>query len=311
MFGYKNFLELSKALFIALFTFLVLFIPRNAATVVADLLGWCAFSVLPGRRRAILEALKVICPEADRAERRRLGKRVLMNYANNFGDFLRLYHMEKKQLMDITEVEGVEHFERALKESGGAVLISAHLGNWEVGTNFIAASGLPLVGVAESGGPGEAFYSLFKRYRQHFGTIILSLEDPSIGFKLRRRLKSGFVVGLIADRDIAGSGIEVEYFKKRAVFPTGAAFLSLATRTPIIPAFYLRRNRKGKKVYYGYIEKPIQFKRGSSMREDVQRLTQLVAHRLEAVVKQYPDQWFCFPPPWEGVGKGEHGRKST
>lgn len=307
MFGYKNFLELSKAFFISLFTFLILFIPRTGATIMANVLGWCAFLILPGRRRAILKALRVICPEARHAERLRLGGRVLINYANNFADFLRLYHMEKEQLLDITEIEGLKHFERVLEQSGGAVILSAHLGNWEVGSNFIAATGLPLVGVAESGGPGEAFYRLFKRYRQHFGTIIVSLEEPSIGFKLRKYLKKGFVVGLIGDRDIAGSGVEVEYFGRSAVFPTGPAFLSLATGVPIVPSFYLRINRKGRKVYYGCFEEPIQFRRGESMREDVKRLTQIVARRIEEVVRRYPDQWFCFPPPWEGVSERENG----
>jgi lauroyl/myristoyl acyltransferase len=307
MFGYKSFLELSKAAFISLFTFLILFVPRGEATLIANVLGFCAFFVLRGRRKAILAVLRVVRPSAKGLLRLRLGWRALINYANNFADFLRLYHMEREQLLAITESEGIEHFFKALEEHSGVVLISAHVGNWEVGTNFIAASGVPLVGVAESGGPGEAFYRLFKRYRQHLGTVIVSLEDPSVGFKLRKYLKSGYVVGLIADRDIAGSGTEVRYFGRKSVFPTGPAFLSLVTKTPIIPAYYLRLNRRGKKVYHGYVEEPIRFTRGKSMREDVQRLTQAIACRIEEVAKRYPDQWFCFPPPWEGADKRERG----
>lgn len=312
MFGYKNFLELSKAAFIALFTFLILFIPRSLAVLIADIFGFCAFFILRGRRRSILSALGIIQPEAKGSLRIKLGWRILINYANNFADFLRLYHMDLNELLAITHSEGLEQFEKALAEHSGAILLSAHLGNWEVGSNYIAATGLPLVGVAESGGPGEAFYLLFKRYRQHFGTIVFSLEDPSVGFKLRKHLKTGYVIGLIGDRDIAGSGTEVTYFGKKAVFPTGPAFLSLATRTPIIPAFYLRLKNGGNKVYYAYIEEPLQFTRGKDMREDVRRLTQVIANRIEAVAKKYPDQWFCFPPPWEGVegrsGEREEGR---
>lgn len=302
MFGYKSFLELSKAALISLFTFLILFIPRPVGVCVADLLGFCAFFVLRGRRKAILGALRTIQPEASGVTQLRLGWRILLNYANNFADFLRLYHMDARELLSITRVEGMEHFDRVLEMNRGAILLSAHLGNWEVGSNFIAASGIPLVGVAESAGPGEAFYRLFKRYRQHLGTIIVSLEDPSVGFKLRKRLKNGYVVGLLGDRDIAGSGIEVTYFGKPAIFPTGPAFLSLATKTPIIPSFYFRLDRREKKVYHAFIEEPIRFVRGKSMREDVKKLTQVIAERIERVAKRYPEQWFCFPPPWEGVG---------
>ena len=298
MFGYKSFLELLKATFINIFSFLILFIPRLVATGAANIIGCCAFFVLPGRRRAILNTLKVIQPDTHGWMRVKMGVETLINYANNFTDFLRLYHMDVDELLGITKIEGLEHFKGALEQHSGAIVLSAHVGNWEVGANFIAALGLPLVGVVEAGGPGVAFYRLFKRYRQHFGTNILSLEDPSVGFKLRKYLKTGYLVGLIADRVITGSGIEVTYFGRKSVFPTGPAFLSLATGVPIIPAFYLRLNRRGKKVYYGYIEEPIQFERGKRRKDDVQRLTQVIAQRLEQVVKQYPDQLFCFPPPW-------------
>jgi lauroyl/myristoyl acyltransferase len=309
MFGYKSTLELSKAFFINLFTFIILFVPRSVATCIANVVGFSAFFVLRGRRRAILEVLRVIQPQANGRLRLHTGWRTLMNYANNFADFLRLYHMEKDELLGITRIEGIERLERALKKYGGAVVISAHLGNWEIGSNFIAACGAPLVGVVESGGPGEAFYRLFKRYRQRFGTNLIALEDPSVGLKLRRYLKNGFVVGLIADRDIAGTGTEVQFFGRRSVFPTGAAFLSLVTNTPIFPSFYLRLQGKGDKVYYGLIEEPIQFKRGEDLREDVGRLTGMIVRCIEEMVRRYPDQWFCFPPPWQGVDKGENGRK--
>jgi KDO2-lipid IV(A) lauroyltransferase len=299
MFGYKSFLELSKAVFISLFTFLTFFIPRSVAVHISNVLGFCAFFVLSGRRKAILGVLRTIRPDASSPQLLKMGRRILINYANNFADFLRLYHMETRELLSITRSQGLEHFERVLEEHTGAILLSAHLGNWEVGSNYMAAAGLPLIGVAESGGPGEAFYRLFKRYRQHFGTVVFSLEDPAVGFKLRKHLKSGYVVGLIGDRDIAGTGVEVEYFGRRSVFPTGPAFLSLATKAPIVPAFYLRLNEGGKEVYHAYVEEPIRFERGRDLREDVKRLTQVVASRIEAVVKRYPDQWFCFPPPWE------------
>jgi len=292
-------LSLQKFFFINLLTLVIPYIPRRVSSCIAGLLGFFSFIILRGRRRAIIEVLGVVKPEVSHFTTMKLACKNLINYANNFADFLRLYNMDAKELTNMTEVNGLEHFSAALRNNKGTILLSAHLGNWEVGSNFMAAYGFPVVGVAESAGPGEMFYKLFKRYREHFGITILSLEDPSVGFRLRRFLKKGYIVGLIGDRDIAGTGVEVEFFGKRAIFPQGPAFLSLVTKSPIIPGFFLRNRGRGKKLYSIYAEEPIDFKGGKELRGDIKNLTQVIAKRIEEMIRRYPDQWFSFPPPWK------------
>ena len=298
MFGYKNILDVAKALFINIITLIIPFIPRWASAWIAGFAGFLAFALLKGRRRAIIGVLKVVKPGASSSELSKFACKNLINYANNFADFLRLYHMDAKELIHITEIEGIEYLKKILQKNKGAILLSGHIGNWEVGSNFIAGYGFPVVGVAESAGPGDAFYKLFKRYREHFGTLIISLEDPSVGFKLRGFLKKGYMIGLIGDRNISGTGVEVNFFGRKAIFPQGPAFLSLVTNCPIIPFFFLRNTKKGKKVYYAFVEKAVEFKGGKSSRENIRNLTQIIAQRIESVVGNYPEQWFSFPPPW-------------
>jgi KDO2-lipid IV(A) lauroyltransferase len=299
MFGYKNLLVLFKAFFINIFTLFIPFIPRSVRSIIAGILGFCSFVVLRGRRKAILNVLRVVTPETKTLSLYSLGCKNLINYANNFADLLMLYHMSAEELVSITEREGIEHLEKALVEKNGVVLFSAHLGNWEVGASFISAMGFPVVGVAELGGPGEAFFKLFSRYRERFGTIMIALEDTSIGFKLRKYLRTGHIVGLIGDRDISKTGIEVTFFGKKAVFPQGPAFLSLVTKKPLIPAYFLRNKRGGNKIYYAFAEPPINFSPGKDNRKNIRDLTQLIAHSIERTIKRFPDQWFSFPPPWE------------
>jgi len=251
------------------------------------------------RRRAIIEVMKVIKPEASSREVAGIACRLLINYALNFADFMYLYHMKSKELISITKATGIEHLQKILKKKRGVVMVTAHLGNWEVGSNFLAAAGFPTVGIAESAGPGEKFYKLFKRYREHFGMVVISLEQRSVGFKMRRFLKKGYIVGLVGDRDIAGTGIEIMFFNRRSILPQGPAFLSLITKTPIVTAFFLRNREGGKKVYHAIVEEEIIFHPAGSGRDNVRELTQIIANRLEKMIKKYPDQWFSFPPPWE------------
>lgn len=299
MFGYKSFLDLLKAFLMNVFTLLIPFIPRRMSRIISFILGFLAFISLKRRRISLISVLKVIHPEAKNRDLSRLACRNLINYANNFADFLRLYHMAPKELISLSEIDGVEKITNALRKDNGAILVTAHIGNWEVGSNFIAGLSIPMVAVAESAGPGEAFYKLFNRYRERFGTHVISLEDPSVGFKLRKFLKSGYVVGLVGDRDISGSGIEVEFFGRKSVFPQGPAFLSLVTKTRILPSFFFRNEKRTKKEYYVYIEDAIEFQPGRDTRRNIKQLTQLIAQRFEEIIRKYPDQWFSFPPPWE------------
>lgn len=303
MFGYKTILDAFKALFINIFTLLIQFIPRVVSNYIASFLGFFAFITLRSRRRAIINLLEVIRPEASSLRLRKLACRTLINYSKNFTGFLRLFHMSAEELIGISDIHGLEYIRNILKRKKGLIILTAHLGNWEVGSNFIAACGFPLVGVAESAGPGDLFFRLFKRYREHFGMITITLEDPSVVFKLRKYLKKGYIAGLIGDRDIAGTGVEVSFFGRRSIFPQGPAFLSIITGCPIVPAFFLLHNKKSRKQYYAVVEKPIEFKRGKDRRKDIRKLTQLIAGRIERIVREYPDQYFSFPPPWE-VAKG-------
>ncbi len=298
MFGYKSMLDVLKAFFINIFTLIVPFVPRSVSKRIAGFIGFSSFVLLKRRRRAIIGVLKLVKPEENNSTLKRLALRTLINYANNFSDFLRLYHMDAKELVTITELKGMENLEKPLRKKKGVILVTAHIGNWELGSNLIACLGFPFVGIVESAGPVEKFYKLFKRYRVHFGTIVLSLEDPSIGFKIRKLLKKGYVIGLVGDRDIVGTGIEVNFFGKKAIFPQGPAFLSLVTKSSIITGFFVRRVKEGRKIYCCYIDEAIDFKGGKDTRENIRNLTQIIANRIEREVRKYPDQWFSFPTPF-------------
>ncbi len=299
MFEYKSFLDFLKAMSINILALIIRYVPRFLSDWLCSFFGFLAFVLLKGRRRGILETLMVIKPESTKYSLIKCGFKTLANYSRNFADFLRLRYMSAQELVNLVELDGVERISGFLKPDRGVIAITAHIGNWEVGSNFLAAFGFPIVGVAESAGPGETFYKLFKRYREHFGMKVVSLEHPSVVFKLRKFLKKGYLVGLIGDRDISGTGIEVEFFGRKAVFPQGPAFLSLVTGCPIMPAFFVRNHKESRKKYISQVENIIEFKKGKNRREDIRELTQLIAQTIERKVKSYPDQWFSFPPPWK------------
>jgi KDO2-lipid IV(A) lauroyltransferase len=102
-------------------------------------------------------------------------------------------------------------------------------------------------------------------------------------------------VALLSDRDIQGTGVEVEFFGERTTLPSGPATLALRTGAPLIPVAVYFRNPTG---YHGVVRPPLEVVRQGSLREDVGRITQTLAHELETLIRRAPEQWHLLQPNW-------------
>jgi len=118
---------------------------------------------------------------------------------------------------------------------------------------------------------------------------------PKAWSSLSRTLRDGGLVGLLVDRDIVGTGVEVEFFAERTTFPSGPATLALRTGAALLPTVvYSGPGRDHSAI----IRPPIRIDRSSSLRDDVARVTQAVAHEFEGFIRRAPDQWHLFQPNW-------------
>ena len=126
------------------------------------------------------------------------------------------------------------------------------------------------------------------------GLTIVPLDSRS-GGTLLSTLRGGGLVGLLCDRDIEGTGVEVEFFGERTTMPGGAATLALRTGATLCTgAVFSGPGRNIRAI----VEPPLDTTRTESLRADVARLTQEIATRLEGLIRRAPDQWHVFQPLW-------------
>ena len=119
---------------------------------------------------------------------------------------------------------------------------------------------------------------------------------PDTTVRLLDTLREGRVVGLLADRDLVGNGIKVEFFgEKKQTLPGGPALLALRSGAPIMPCAIYQRPR-GR--YHAVLRPPLDSARTGRLRQDVQRLTEEIALSLEWLIRQAPEQWHLFQPNW-------------
>jgi KDO2-lipid IV(A) lauroyltransferase len=189
--------------------------------------------------------------------------------------------------------EGLEHLEAALAAGTGAIVALPHLGGWEFGGAWLGTKGYRMTVVAERVEPPELF-DWFVELRRRLGLTVVPL-GPGAGSAVLRALKENEVVGLVSDRDIPGSGVEVEFFGERTTLPSGAATLALRTGAPILTAAIYFDGPRG---HHAVVRPPIPVERKGKLRDDVTRVTQVVAHELEALIRAAPDQWHLLQPNW-------------
>ena len=158
--------------------------------------------------------------------------------------------------------------------------------------------------VVEMLDPPEVF-EWFADLRRSFGMNVVPL-GPEAGGEVVRALKANHVVCLLCDRDIGGGGVEVEFFGERTRLPGGPATLAFRTGAPLIPTAAYFRGRG----HLGVCRPPIPVERQGKLRDDVTRITQLVAYELEELIRRAravaPDATQLAERP-----RGGCGRRST
>jgi lauroyl/myristoyl acyltransferase len=248
-------------------------------------------------RRNLAHALRATGTVVDDDVLTRFTTRAFASYGQYWAEGAKLPALEPAHVYSRFRIgEGLEHLYVARDAGKGTVIALPHIGSWEWGGSFLNSLGLGMTAIAEELEPPELF-AWFKKKREAIGIRIEPLDEHA-GTKLLDTLKSGGVVGLLCDRDIQGNGIDVEFFGERATIPAGPATLALRTgATLVAAACYSGPGRD----HFAVITPPIRAVREGRLREDVTRVTQLVARELEGLIRRAPEQWHVLQPRFEGA----------
>lgn len=247
------------------------------------------------RREMIARHLQRVDPSLGGIRLRRAVQEAFDSYAHYWLESFRLPNLSARTVARGFDVEGFEHITEGLAAGNGVILVLPHLGGWEWAGRWIADLGHQITVVVEKIDPPELF-DWFVELRSALGMNVVAL-GPDAGTTVMRALRDNHVVCLLADRDLQGGGVEVEFFGERTTMPPGPATLSLRTGAPILPtAVYFTGKIDG---HHAWVKPPVPTERsGPRLRDDVARITQLLAYDLETLIRRAPSQWHMFQPNW-------------
>jgi KDO2-lipid IV(A) lauroyltransferase len=268
-------------------------IPRNVIVASGKLLGLVSYCLAAPHRRLVRRNLHFCYPDWSAKQVRDLSKRVFMNFGITFVEMCQSAFMSKEQISKTYRMVGEEHILNALKDNEGVIIVSAHMGNWEVAQHFSKYIGKPLFGVAARTRHGPADFVL-NRLRNRFGTEIIDKRGALP--KMTETIRSGGIVAFMIDQSRRKKGVEVTFFNRKATATPAAALLALRCKCPVVPAISVR-GPDGKLAIQ--VKPPVEMAKTGNVSRDVQVNTQRMMNVVEETVRAYPDQWFWLLKPWK------------
>ncbi|WP_028568697.1 phosphatidylinositol mannoside acyltransferase [Salinispora tropica] len=287
-------------------------------TELAYLAGWRAVRALPrpvaatvfragadhtyrrgggGTARLRANLRRVVGPEVSEAELDGLVRAGLRSYARYWMETFRLPTLSRAELLARFRLDREETLAADVAAGRGAIVALPHSGNWDMAGAWVAAMGWPIATVAERLKP-EGIYQRFLAFRRGLGMEILPThggERPAFDV-LVDRVNAGYVVPLLADRDLSARGVTVDFFGAQTRMPPGPALLALRTGAPL----YVASLWYEPDVACATIEAPLDLPGPEQGPLDVRvrLLAQRVADGLAAGIARHPQDWHMLQRMW-------------
>lgn len=204
------------------------------------------------------------------------------------------------------ETDGLEIWQELQASPGGFLIVTAHLGHWEVGSLLSKTSSSKTVHVVreeEMDPEAQRFFRVLvarnvdDRLQVHFAG-----EDPFLGGRLLEALRRGEVVALQGDRPRAGGRtVRSELFGLPYLLPVGPLALARTAGVPLVPIFVYRVGRRRARVEF---RRPLSVDPGGGREESLRAAGLELGREIERAIRKRPHQWFCLRDLWSGEEPG-------
>lgn len=268
-------------------------LPRWVVVPVARLVGRVLYLTNHRQRMRLIDNYRrILGPQAHPDSLRAHSLQAMMHLVVGYVDLLRVPVMRRKVAciaeFDARQIDGV------LAAGRGAILVTAHLGNWDLAGVFMGARGYPISAVVEPIPRG--WTATFNRYRGATSMETIPIPDHrTIALALERKR----LLVLVADRDLTGRGIRLPAFGATRSYPRGPAAYALRYNLPVVVGYFVHQRKPGHPPYLGAIGLPLEFKPSGDTDADILALTRQISEELNSLIARYPDQWLVFNAGWQ------------
>lgn len=280
-------------------------LPRSVSLEVGRFAGSLAERLLPRLRRHADLNLRMAFPDMDATERARIRHGTFENLGRLLSEVSQFPRLTPENLASVAihDPDDMEMFRRLQAEGRGIILLTGHIGAWELLAYAHSVLGQSISFLVRRV-DNPLIENLVEKYRTRYGNRTLDKRDS--GREVLRTLKSGGMVGLLADLNMTKeAGVFCDFFGISACTTSSVAVLAQHTGAAVLPV-YIVWDAKAR-VHRLYGEKPIEPINTGNPKEDIVLNTARYTKVLEDIIRRYPDQWLWIHRRWRTRPDGEHG----
>lgn len=277
--------------------------PRRIARDLGALIGHIAFLLTARLRRTGDLNLRLAFPEKTASERRLILKTLYRNLGWLLAEFCQMPRYTPGQTRSFIRYEGLEHYLAARDQGKGVLVLTGHLGAWELSSFYHSLMGYPMSIVIRRL-DNALVDGLVNQIRCLHGNQVLHKDDFARG--LLAAMKRGETVGILMDTNMTPpQGVFVDFFGHAACTGSGLARVARRTGARVVPGFLLWE--EGTQQYVLRFGAALDLPVGEDAEEDALAYTALFTRVVEEYIRQYPDQWLWLHRRWKTRPPGEAG----
>ncbi len=275
--------------------------PRGLARLFANLLAWAVYHGFGRLRRVGLRNLELALPDRSLAERDKILRGVYRHLGWQLVEFCRMARYTPANTRSWIRTEGLDHYLTASARGKGVLILTGHLGAWELSSFYHSMMGHPM-GMVIRRLDNRRLDQYVNAIRCLHGNRVLHKDEFARG--LLSAMHAGETVGILMDTNMTPpQGVFVDFFGIPACTASGLARVALKTGAAVLPGFMVWE--PAEKMYVLHFGPQLEFARTGNAEADILAATQACASTTEKWIRRYPEQWLWIHRRWKTRPPGE------
>jgi len=280
-------------------SYLICQLPYSWLLGAGRVLGRFYYRLAAKQRERALKQIKE-CLGYSSQEAEAIIRRSFIHIAQAFIEIFYTPVLTKENIHRYIEIENKHYLDSVTQTGKGVAVLTGHIGNWEWLGAGLSLYGYKVASIVKRQ-PNDQYMRILTEIRKMVG-IECYIRGTSELVGAVKALKNGRMMGFFSDQDGGYDGVFVEFLGKMSSTHAGLAVLSQRLGVPILPAFIIRKPRGGHRIIIG---PPVELELSGETNADIPYIVAETTKIVEAVIRQYPEEWLWFQKRWNTQWEGE------
>ena len=272
--------------------------PYRVNLFAGAVLGKLAYYILGKYRNIAYKNINTVLSKNDAGTNDGIIREMFINYGKILFEFLQLPKLNKNNIGRYVEIVNEKHFSSAFKKGKGVILLTAHIGNFEMLGAVVSILGYPLNIMSRQTYLAE-LHEMLVKLRTSVGSKLIVRGEPDSARQILRALKKNESIGILIDQNIKSiPGIYANFLGRPAYTPLGLAAIAMKSGCSVVPGFIVRK--KDNTHLLEFLPEVDIIKTGDH-ESDIKTNTERFNKIIGMFIQKYPEQWVWIHKRWDDI----------